>query len=75
VDIPDPSDAAQVIEPALAVTDHLKEIFDQVDGAHITQLMRDEAMGTDRAQGSLSPWSRSLPAPRSPTPDRRTVAS
>jgi hypothetical protein len=29
-------------QPATAaVTDHLKEIFDQVDGAHLTQLMRE----------------------------------
>ena len=41
----DPADlaeAAQSDEPAaIAATDHLKEIFDQVDGTHLTQLMRE----------------------------------
>jgi hypothetical protein len=36
------TDAAAVGDPtAAAVTDHLKEIFDQVDGTHLTQLMRE----------------------------------
>jgi hypothetical protein len=41
-DITDVTDASLVNQPtAVAATDHLKEIFDQVDGAHITQLMRE----------------------------------
>src|SRR5437660_508024 len=41
----DPADLAGAASPddpaAIVATDHLKEIFDQVDGAHLTQLMRE----------------------------------
>jgi hypothetical protein len=41
----DPADLIEAAQPddpaAIAATDHLKEIFDQVDGAHLTQLMRE----------------------------------
>jgi len=40
-DIADPADRNDPDPTAIAATDHLKEIFDQVDGARLTQTMRE----------------------------------
>jgi hypothetical protein len=40
-DIADPADRGDPDPTAIAATDHLKEIFDQVDGARLTQTMRE----------------------------------